>query len=180
MINQKNLIWLDLEMTGLDPDHHHILEITTLVTDNNLNILSDGPSLAIYQPDNILNLMDNWNVITHSKNGLINRVKLSQHTIRSAEIETIKFIKKWVPEKKSPICGNSISHDRRFLFKHMPELESYFHYRCIDVSTLKELLKRWNPSIASYIKKNNNHRSKEDIQSSVAELIFYKKNFLKF
>lgn len=179
IINKKNLIWIDLEMTGLDPKRHRIIEIATLITDTNLNILSEGPVIPIYQNKKQILLMDQWNIKTHKKNGLIKRVEQSLYDEKKAEFETVLFLKKWVPFQSSPICGNSISQDRRFLFQYMPILENYFHYRCIDVSTLKELSYRWNPSIFNKIKKNNNHSALEDIRESVMELDFYKKNFLQ-
>ncbi|QIQ42181.1 MAG: oligoribonuclease [Buchnera aphidicola (Microlophium carnosum)] len=179
-INKKNLIWIDLEMTGLDPKIHRIIEIATLITDVNLNIISEGPVIPIHQKKEQILLMDNWNTTIHKKNGLIERVEKSLYDEKKAEFETILFLKKWVPIQASPICGNSIAQDRRFLFQYMPTLERYFHYRYIDVSTLKELAFRWNPSIFNKFKKNNNHRALEDIRESIRELDFYKKNFLKF
>ena len=137
--DENNLIWIDLEMTGLDPERDRIIEIATLVTDANLNILAEGPTIAVHQSDDQLALMDEWNVRTHTGSGLVERVKASSLGDREAELATLEFLKQWVPAGKSPICGNSIGQDRRFLFKYMPELESYFHYRYLDVSTLKEL-----------------------------------------
>jgi oligoribonuclease len=151
--NRSNLIWIDLEMTGLNPKIHRIIEIATLITDINLNIVSEGPVIAIHQNKEHISLMDAWNIKTHKKNGLINRVKASLYDERQAEIKTIFFLKKWVPIQSSPICGNSVAQDRRFLFKYMPKLENYFHYRYIDVSTLKELVSRWHPKILRNIKK---------------------------
>ncbi|QCO71112.1 oligoribonuclease [Buchnera aphidicola] len=179
-INKKNLIWIDLEMTGLNPKIHRIIEIATLITDINLNIISEGPVIPIHQEKKQILLMDNWNKIIHKKNGLIKRVKKSLYDEKKAEFETILFLKKWVPIQSSPICGNSIAQDRRFLFQYMPKLENYFHYRYIDVSTIKELAYRWNPSTFNTFKKKNNHRALEDIRESVRELDFYKKNFFKF
>ena len=137
--NENNLIWIDLEMTGLDPERDRIIEIATLVTDANLNILAEGPTIAVHQSDAQLALMDEWNVRTHTGSGLVDRVKASAVSEHDAELATIEFLKQWVPAGKSPICGNSIGQDRRFLFKYMPQLEAYFHYRYLDVSTLKEL-----------------------------------------
>lgn len=145
--NENNLIWIDLEMTGLDPERDRIIEIATLVTDANLNILAEGPTIAVHQSDEQLALMDDWNVRTHTGSGLVERVKASTMGDREAELATLAFLKEWVLEGKSPICGNSIGQDRRFLFKYMPELEAYFHYRYLDVSTLKELARRWKPEI---------------------------------
>jgi len=177
-INKQNLIWIDLEMTGLNLKIHRIIEIATLITDNNLNILAEGPVISIYQKKKYMLLMDQWNYRIHTNNGLIKRVSKSTYNEQKAETETIMFLKKWVPIQSSPICGNSIAQDRRFLFKYMPKLENYFHYRHIDVSTLKELAHRWNPSIK--FKKKNNHSALEDIRESVMELNFYRKNFIKF
>ncbi|MCV2528306.1 MAG: oligoribonuclease [Candidatus Lightella neohaematopini] len=173
----NNLIWLDLEMTGLNPDNHRIIEIATLVTDINLNILAEGPSLALYQPEEQLLQMDNWNIRTHTATGLLDRVRNSKINEIIAEEQTITFLTKWVPIKKSPICGNSIAQDRRFLFRYMPKLESYFNYKYLDVSTIKELVRRWKPQILSGIKKRNMHQALADIRESVAELNFYRKNF---
>ncbi|MCV2506129.1 MAG: oligoribonuclease [Candidatus Lightella neohaematopini] len=173
----NNLIWLDLEMTGLDPDNHRIIEIATLVTDVDLNILAEGPSLALYQPEEQLLQMDDWNVRTHTATGLLDRVRNSKINEIIAEEQTITFLTKWVPINKSPICGNSIAQDRRFLFRYMPKLESYFNYKYLDVSTIKELVRRWKPQILSGIKKRNMHQALADIRESVAELDFYRKKF---
>lgn len=156
--NENNLIWIDLEMTGLDPERDRIIEIATLVTDANLNILAEGPVIAVHQSDVQLALMDDWNVRTHTGSGLVDRVKASTLDDRAAELATIEFLKQWVPAKTSPICGNSIGQDRRFLFKYMPELEAYFHYRYLDVSTLKELARRWKPEILDGLKKKGRTR----------------------
>ncbi|QCI24604.1 oligoribonuclease [Buchnera aphidicola (Muscaphis stroyani)] len=177
-MKNNNLIWIDLEMTGLNPSVHRIIEIATLVTDSNLNVISLGPVIAVHQNQQNISLMDKWNVRVHEKNGLIKRVKTSLYDERKAEAETIVFLKKWVPIKSSPMCGNSITQDRRFLFQYMPDLENYFHYRCIDVSTLKELVSRWNPVIFKRMKKKHTHTALQDIQESIKELNFYKKNFL--
>lgn len=177
--DKKNLIWIDLEMTGLNPKIHRIIEIATLITDCNLNIISEGPVISIHQKkEDILN-MNEWSTIVHKNNGLIKRVQNSLYNEHQAEIETILFLKKWVPIQSSPMCGNSIGQDRRFLIQYMPKLEKYFHYRCIDVSTLKELAFRWNPTIYNKLKKKNNHRALEDIHESIMELDFYRKNFIK-
>jgi oligoribonuclease len=177
--NASNLIWIDLEMTGLDPEQDRIIEIATLVTDADLNILAEGPVLAVHQSDAQLALMDEWNVNTHSNSGLVERVKASQYDDRAAEQATIEFLKKWVPENSSPICGNSIGQDRRFLFKYMPELEAYFHYRYLDVSTLKELARRWKPGILPGFKKQGTHQAMDDIRESVAELAYYREHFIQ-
>lgn len=177
--NKNNLIWIDLEMTGLDPECDCIIEIATMVTDANLNLLAEGPVFAVHQADEQLKLMDDWNVRTHTNSGLVERVKASQYNERTAERETIEFLKKWVPANTSPICGNSIGQDRRFLFKYMPELEAYFHYRYLDVSTLKELVLRWKPHILLGFKKTNSHQALNDIRESVAELAYYREHFLQ-
>ncbi|QHM77994.1 Oligoribonuclease [Mixta theicola] len=177
--NENNLIWIDLEMTGLDPERDRIIEIATLVTDASLNILAEGPVLAVHQPAGQLALMDEWNVRTHTGSGLVERVKASRYDERAAELATLEFLQQWVPANASPICGNSIGQDRRFLFKYMPELERYFHYRYLDVSTLKELARRWKPEILTGFKKAETHQALEDIRESVAELAWYREHFLQ-
>ncbi|MDG0803728.1 oligoribonuclease [Pectobacterium polaris] len=179
MLDENNLIWIDLEMTGLNPDHDRIIEIATLVTDANLNVLAEGPVMAVHQSDSQLALMDDWNVRTHGGSGLTDRVKASTTDERAAELETLAFLQKWVPAGKSPICGNSIGQDRRFLFRYMPELEAYFHYRYLDVSTLKELARRWKPEILTGFKKQGTHQAMDDIRESLAELAYYRENFLR-
>ncbi|KFF66011.1 oligoribonuclease [Pectobacterium brasiliense] len=179
MVDENNLIWIDLEMTGLNPDHDRIIEIATLVTDANLNVLAEGPIMAVHQSDSQLALMDDWNVRTHGASGLTDRVKASTTDERAAELETLAFLQKWVPAGKSPICGNSIGQDRRFLFRYMPELEAYFHYRYLDVSTLKELARRWKPEILTGFKKQGTHQAMDDIRESLAELAYYRENFLR-
>ncbi|MGM3159361.1 oligoribonuclease [Dickeya undicola] len=179
MVNENNLIWIDLEMTGLDPERDRIIEIATLVTDANLNVLAEGPTLAVHQPDSQLALMDDWNVRTHTGSGLVDRVKASAFDEGAAERETIAFLQQWVPAGKSPICGNSIGQDRRFLFRYMPELEAYFHYRYLDVSTLKELARRWKPEMLAGFKKRNTHQALDDIRESVAELAYYREHFIQ-
>ncbi|WKX26107.1 oligoribonuclease [Tatumella ptyseos] len=177
--HKDNLIWIDLEMTGLDPLRDRIIEIATIVTDANLTILAEGPVLAVHQSDEQLALMDEWNVKTHTQSGLVARVK--QSTVSEAEAEqlTLAFLKQWVPENSSPICGNSIGQDRRFLVNYMPQLENYFHYRAVDVSTLKELARRWKPEILQQFHKKGTHQALDDIKESIAELAFYRENFLK-
>ncbi|OZI15131.1 oligoribonuclease [Sodalis-like symbiont of Philaenus spumarius] len=178
-VNDNNLIWIDLEMTGLDPERDRIIEIATLVTDANLAILAEGPVLAIYQTDAQLALMDDWNVRTHTASGLVDRVRQSALDEEAAVAQTLAFLADWVPAGKSPICGNSIGQDRRFLFRYMPALEVYFHYRYLDVSTLKELVRRWKPDILSGLKKNNTHQALDDIRESVAELTYYREHFIR-
>lgn len=176
--SENNLIWIDLEMTGLDPEQDRIIEIATLVTDADLNILAEGPVIAVHQSAEQLALMDEWNVRTHTGSGLVDRVKVSDYDDRRAELATLEFLKQWVPANASPICGNSIGQDRRFLYKYMPELEEWFHYRAVDVSTLKELARRWKPEILPGFKKNGSHQALDDIRESVAELRYYRENFL--
>ena len=172
--SRNNLIWIDLEMTGLDPEKEKIIEIATLVTDSDLNVLAEGPNLIISQSKDILDAMDEWNQNQHGSSGLIEEVIKSNITEQMAEIETLDFISKYVGENVSPMCGNTVSHDRRFLSKYMPELENYFHYRHIDVSSVKELIVRWMNQAQSY-QKNSNHRALDDIKDSINELKHYKK-----
>ena len=175
--SRDNLIWIDLEMTGLDPNKERIIEIATLVTDSDLNILAEGPNLVIAQPIGFLDGMDEWNQNQHGSSGLIEEVKNSNVTTQVAEIDTLEFISKYVGEKVSPMCGNTVSHDRRFLSKYMPRLESYFNYRHIDVSSFKEAAVRWMNEAQVYEKKGS-HRALGDIKESVEELKFYKKLFM--
>lgn len=172
--SDDNLIWVDLEMTGLDPETHKIIEIASIVTDSELNILAEGPVIAIHQPETELAKMDDWCTNTHTASGLVARVQSSEHSEESAIRETIAFLEKWVPKGKSPICGNSIGQDRRFLYKHMPELEEYFHYRYVDVSTIKELTRRWKPEVLDGFSKQGTHLALDDIRESIAELKFYR------
>ncbi|OOF66499.1 oligoribonuclease [Rodentibacter caecimuris] len=178
-LDKQNLIWIDLEMTGLDPEKERIIEIATIVTDKNLNILAEGPVLAVKQNHELLEKMSDWCLKTHTANGLIERVKASNLTERAAELQTLDFLKKWVPKGVSPICGNSIAQDKRFLIKYMPELADFFHYRYLDVSTLKELVSRWNPELLQKFTKKNTHLALDDIKESIAELQFYRDNFIK-
>jgi oligoribonuclease len=177
--SDQNLVWIDLEMTGLDPDGDRIIEIAVLVTDPQLNVRVEGPVFAIHQSDATLDRMDAWNKGTHGKSGLIDRVKASTTDEASAEAQVIEFLKKYVPANKSPMCGNSICQDRRFLVRTMPKLEAFFHYRNLDVSTLKELAKRWKPEIMAGFKKAQAHTAMADIQESVEELAYYREHFLK-
>jgi len=177
--HNDNLIWIDLEMTGLEPLADRIIEIATIVTDKDLNVLAEGPVLAVYQSEQVLAAMDEWNQKTHGTSGLIKRVRDSNVTEVDAEKLTIAFLEQWVPKGKSPICGNSICQDRRFLARHMPELEAYFHYRNLDVSTLKELARRWRPDVLTTLVKKNSHTALEDIRESVDELKHYRSHFLK-
>lgn len=177
--SKNNLIWIDLEMTGLSPEQDRIIEIATIVTDSNLNILAEGPVFAINQSEQQLSLMDDWNINTHTRTGLIERVRASTLTEQQAEQHTIDFLKQWVPENCSPICGNSIGQDRRFLYRYMPKLEAYFHYRYLDVSTLKELAKRWKPEILTGLTKHATHQALDDIKDSIAELAYYRQHFIQ-
>ncbi len=177
--NENNLIWIDLEMTGLDPERDRIIEIATLVTDADLNILAEGPVMAVHQSDEQLSLMDDWNVRTHTNSGLVARVKASQTDDRAAEKATIEFLKQWVPANTSPICGNSIGQDRRFLFKYMPELEAYFHYRYLDVSTLERTGSPLEARHPARLQKTGSHQALDDIRESVAELAYYRQHFLQ-
>lgn len=179
MQNPQNLIWIDLEMTGLDPDRDVIIEMATIVTDSDLNTLAEGPVIAIHQPEEILAGMDEWNTRQHGQSGLTQRVRESTVSMAEAEAQTLAFLEQWVPKRSSPICGNSICQDRRFLYRHMPRLEGYFHYRNLDVSTLKELAARWAPQVRESIKKGNTHLALDDIRESIAELRHYRDHFIK-
>ena len=178
MLHDDNLIWIDLEMTGLEPDTDVIIEIATIVTDSQLNVLAEGPSLVIHQPDSLMDGMDEWCTNQHGQSGLTARVKSSTISARDAELETIAFLKQYVPAGKSPICGNSIGQDRRFLVKYMSELNDYFHYRNLDVSTLKELARRWKPSALEGFDKKGSHLAMDDIKDSIAELKHYRQTFI--
>lgn len=174
-----NLIWVDLEMTGLDPETDRIIEVAVVVTDANLNVLAEGPVYAIHQSDVILNGMDAWNKGTHGKSGLIDRVKASNITEAMAEDALIDFLVDYVPRGKSPMCGNTICQDRRFMAKTMPKLEAFFHYRNLDVSTLKELARRWKPELIDGFKKQQKHTALADIMESIDELKYYREHFIK-
>lgn len=173
-MSPDNLIWIDLEMTGLDSQTDRIIEIATIVTDSQLNILAEGPVLAIHQNDAVLATMDAWNQKQHGESGLVARVRASTTNEREAELRTLEFLNLYVPRGKSPMCGNSICQDRRFLARCMPELEAYFHYRNLDVSTLKELARRWYPERSKSLNKNSTHLALQDIRDSIEELRFYR------
>ncbi len=178
-IREQRLIWIDLEMTGLDPERDRILEIATIVTDAQLNEIATGPVLAVHQPEAILAAMDDWNQRHHSASGLLTRVRES--TVDEAEVEarTLDFLRAHVPEGVSPMCGNSICQDRRFLYRHMPRLEAYFHYRNLDVSTLKELARRWAPEVLAGVEKKGAHLALDDIRESIEELRYYRRRLLR-
>ena len=177
-VNKENLIWIDLEMTGLDTINDQIIEIATIVTDKNLNILAQGPMIAVHQSDATLAKMDDWNQNQHGQSGLIDRVKQSTYTEEQAEQETIDFLKEYVEAGASPMCGNSICQDRRFLARCMPKLEEYFHYRNLDVSSLKELATRWKPEVLDQFAKKGAHLALDDVLESIEELRFYRKAIL--
>ncbi len=177
--NEFNLVWVDMEMTGLDPDNDRIIEVAVVVTDAELNVIAEGPVFAIHQSGETLDKMDNWNKGTHGRSGLIDRVKASTVTEADAEAQLIAFLKQYVPANKSPMCGNSICQDRRFMARGMPKLEAFFHYRNLDVSTLKELCRRWKPELASGFKKHQKHTALADIVESIEELKYYREHFIK-
>ena len=177
--NQNNLVWLDMEMTGLSPDTDRIIEVALVVTDGNLEIVAEAPVLVVHQSDSVLDGMDKWNTSTHGKSGLIDKVKASALDEAAVQAQMLEFLKQHVPIKTSPMCGNSICQDRRFMARWMPQLEDYFHYRNLDVSTLKELARRWKPDVANGIKKHGKHEALADIHESIAEMRHYRDNFLK-
>ncbi|AGA32507.1 3'-to-5' oligoribonuclease (orn) [Thioalkalivibrio nitratireducens DSM 14787] len=177
--NADNLIWIDLEMTGLDPHSDLILEVATIVTDKDLNVLAEGPVIAVRQQEAVLVRMDDWNRRTHGASGLMQRVRDSMTDELGAEHATLEFVKQWVPRNASPMCGNSICQDRRFLARCMPDLERYFHYRNLDVSTLKELARRWAPQVLASSNKEATHQALQDIRDSIAELRHYREHFIR-
>jgi oligoribonuclease len=178
MQNKNNLIWVDLEMTGLEPDRDVVIEIATIVTDSDLNTLAVGPVIALHQADDILDNMDEWNTSHHNSSGLVARVKASQYNEQSTTDETIAFLKEWVPAGASPMCGNTICQDRRFLARHMPQLEEFFHYRNMDVSTLKILMQLWRPDLDAGFTKSATHLALDDIRESIEEMRYYREHFL--
>ena len=173
------LVWVDLEMSGLNPDTCTILEIATIITDVELNIVAEGPVLAVHQPDAVLDAMDDWNREHHGASGLTDRVRASQHGMAAAEHETLEFVRRFCPERSSPLCGNSIHHDRRFLAKYMPRFDAYLHYRNIDVSTIKELVRRWYPDGPPPPDKKHAHLALDDIRESIEELRFYRQHYFR-
>ena len=179
MQSASNLVWVDLEMTGLDPDADVVIEIATIVTDSDLNTLAEGPVIAIHQADSILDSMDEWNTSHHNNSGLVDRVKASSYDETRAAQETIDFLDQWVPANSSPMCGNTICQDRRFMARHLPELEAWFHYRNLDVSTLKILMQRWRPELESGFCKSGAHLALADIRESIEEMRYYREHFLR-
>jgi oligoribonuclease len=175
----SNLIWIDMEMSGLDPDNDRVLEVAIVITDPGLNVVAEGPVKIVHQPDDVFGRMDSWNKSTHKKSGLIDRVKAATQNEAQVEAELIAFLAQHVPQNASPMCGNSICQDRRFLARHMPKLEAFFHYRNLDVSTLKELAKRWKPGIMAGFVKHGKHEALADIHESIEELKYYRDNLLK-
>lgn len=178
-VDEDNLIWIDLEMTGLDPENDRIIEIATAVTDKHLNLLAEGPVHAVHQDNALLAGMDEWNTEQHNASGLVERVRNSDVDEAAAEQATLAFLADYVPEGASPMCGNSICQDRRFLARYMPKLEQYFHYRHLDVSTLKELASRWAPSLSEGFDKESSHLAMDDIRDSIAELAYYRQHFIR-
>ncbi|MBI5242509.1 MAG: oligoribonuclease [Elusimicrobia bacterium] len=179
MKDESNLVWMDLEMTGLDPETDLILEIATVITDSQLNILAEGPVIAIHQPPEALENMHPWCVEHHGASGLTRRVEQSLTTVEQAERATLDFLKQWCSEKASPLCGNSIHQDRRFLAKHMPKLNAYLHYRIVDVSSFKEMIERWYPEEAARPQKQQSHLALDDIRESIAELADYRRRYMR-
>ena len=179
MAEGDRLVWIDLEMTGLDPEKERIIEMATIVTDSDLNLVAEGPVIAVHQPDSLLDAMDEWCTNTHGASGLTQRVKDSTITEAEAEQQTLAFLQAHVEPGKSPLCGNSIGQDRRFLVKYMPALEAFFHYRNLDVSTIKELARRWRPDVLAGVKKQGSHLALDDIRDSINELRHYRETFFK-
>jgi len=175
----QRLVWLDMEMTGLDPNKERIIEVAVVVTEANLDVVAEGPVLVIHQSAELLDAMDDWNKSTHGRSGLIEKVKKSTLTESEAEEQLLQFLSQHLKENTSPLCGNTISQDRRFMYRYMPRLEAFFHYRNLDVSTLKELAKRWKPDVVSSFKKEGKHEALADIYESIAELKHYREHFIK-
>lgn len=177
--NEFRLVWLDMEMTGLDPEKERIIEVAVVITEPDLTIVAEGPVLVVHQPDSLLDAMDSWNKSTHGKSGLTERVKASVLTEPEVEAQLIAFMAQYVPAGKSPLCGNTVSQDRRFMFNYMPKLEQFFHYRTIDISTLKELARRWKPELLKGFEKRSKHQALADIYESIDELKYYRETFIK-
>ncbi len=178
MQNANNLIWVDMEMTGLVPELDRVIEIATVVTDPHLNTLAEGPVIALHQSDEVLAGMDEWNTTHHNQSGLVERVRASRDSEQTATEKTLEFLENWVPEGASPMCGNTICQDRRFMARHLPQLEAYFHYRNLDVSTLKILMQRWRPDLEAAITKTSSHQALDDIRESIEEMRLYREHFL--
>lgn len=177
--NPLNLCWLDMEMTGLNPETDKIIEVAMIITDPDLNVLAQSEVFAVHQSDEVLNAMDEWNTATHGRTGLTERVRASHYTEAEVEQKLLDFMAEWIPEKATPMCGNTIHQDRRFMVKYMPRLEAYFHYRNLDVSTLKELARRWHPQVAKSVVKRGSHQALDDILESIEEMRHYREHFLK-
>ncbi|MBX2846678.1 MAG: oligoribonuclease [Acidiferrobacterales bacterium] len=176
--NPNALVWMDLEMTGLDPEKDRIIEMATIITDGDLRVIDEGPVIVLNQPQDLLDGMDEWNTRTHNKTGLVQKVKSSRITERQAEIETLDFIQRHTVKNRAPLCGNSICQDRRFLYKYMPELSEWLHYRNVDVTSFKEMARHWSPSILSGYEKRASHQALDDIKESIEELRYYRNNFI--
>jgi oligoribonuclease len=174
-----NLIWIDMEMTGLDPEVDLVLEVAVIVTDSDLNIVAEGPLVTVFQSDEVLNGMDEWNTTHHTRSGLVERVRKEGVSLPEAEDQLLNFLKSHVDAKTSPLCGNSVGQDRRFMVKYLPRFEDYFHYRILDVSTIKELARRWRPEIHDGVIKKGEHRALEDVRESIEELKYYRDNFFQ-
>jgi len=179
MQNSGNLIWVDMEMTGLEPDRDVVIEIATIVTDSDLNTLAEGPVIAVHQSDDRLEAMDEWNTTHHTRSGLVDRVRASTYNEERTAQETMVFLEQWVPQGASPMCGNTICQDRRFMARHLPQLEAYFHYRNLDVSTLKILMQRWRPELEAGFTKTGTHLALDDIRESINEMRYYREHFLR-
>lgn len=179
VLNENHLVWLDMEMTGLDPERERIIEVAVVVTNPQLETVAEGPVLVVHQSDALLDAMDNWNKSTHAKSGLIEKVRASTVSEDDAQAQLLDFLRQYVPAGKSPLCGNTIGQDRRFMVKYMPQLEAFFHYRNLDVSTLKELCRRWKPEIYKNFTKQSKHEALSDIYDSIEELKYYREHFLK-
>ncbi|OSI11920.1 oligoribonuclease [Neisseria canis] len=179
MQNENNLCWLDMEMTGLDPEKERIIEVAMIITDADLNVLAQSEVYVVHQSDEVLNAMDDWNTATHTRTGLVQRVRESKLTEDEVEQKLLDFMAQWIPEKTSPMCGNTIHQDRRFMVRYMPKLEAYFHYRNLDVSTLKELARRWHPAVAKSVVKRGSHQALDDILESIEEMRHYREHFIK-
>lgn len=177
--NEFRLVWVDMEMTGLDPERERIIEVAAVITEPDLTVVAESPVLVVHQPDEVLDAMDKWNQSTHGKSGLIDKVRASKLTEVQAEQQMIAFLRRYVPSGKSPLCGNTVSQDRRFMFRYMPELEKFFHYRTIDVSTLKELARRWRPELLKGFEKKSKHEALADIYESIDEMRYYRQHFLR-